>query len=148
MRILLFLMVVTLSSSVSAESALDLSNELKSEIGVLEGSLLAIDSVLTQMQATQQMLLKKNEAEQIVLQKRIDYLENKKSELEADRISLEKQLSLLDASEGSLTDLINNYERGEKILEGQIRLWRGIAIGGGVAVVAIVTYIIIKGVTP
>ena len=139
------LLVFILSATGMSESTQRLSSELKSEIDVLDGSLLAIDYVLKQMELTQQMLLKKNEAEQAVTQKRIDYLENKQAELEADKEALETQLSLLDDSEGLPTVLKTLHETIAKGLQSEINLWRGVAIGSGVVTVAVIVYIIIKG---
>ncbi len=140
----LILLVATLSSPVFAQSAMDIIESLKTEINFMERSLTAIRNESNQMRLYLKKVLANSETESKLLKNRIAYLEAESERVQGLKEKLEEDLNLLSASDDSLTNLKANYERSEEILEGQIRLWRGVAVGSAVAVVAVVVYIIVR----
>ena len=140
----LVLLVLVLGVPLYGQSETDILPSLRTEISYLESCLIAIGNELNQMQLYSEQLLTRNETEQRLLKKRIEYLEQEYNRIELDKAKLEKDLILLDASEGTLTSLVKNYDEEIEILEGQVGLWRMVAIGSGVVVVAVVVWLILK----
>ena len=139
------LLVFILSVTGMSESTQSLLNELRKEIGVLNGCLIGIGSELNQMKLYSQSLLESSDLAQKRLKSRIAYLENRQIELQVEKYSLEKECEALSESEGLPDALKSKHLQITKGLQGEINLWRGIAIGSGVLALAAATYIIIRG---
>ena len=144
--ILLVATLTTPSSSVFAESAMDIIESLKTEINFMERSLTAIKNESNQMKLYLQKVLANSETESALLKNRIVYLEAEYERVKGLKKKLEEDLNLLSASDDSLTNLKENYERGEKILEGQVRLWKIIGIGGVVIIIVLGTIVVIQAI--
>ena len=142
----LVLLVLVLGVPLYGQSETDILPSLRTEINYLESCLIAIGNELNQMQLYSEQLLTRNETEQRLLKKRIEYLEQEYNRIELDKAKLEKDLILLDASEGTLTSLVSNYDEEIKILEGQARLWKIVGIGGAVIVIILGTIVVIQAI--
>ena len=142
--ILLVATLTTPSSSVFAESAMDIIESLKTEINFMERSLTAIKNESNQMKLYLQKVLANSEVESLLLKNRIDYLEAEYERVKGLKKKLEEDLNLLSASDGSLANLKKNYERGEKILEGQVRTWRAVAIVSVVILIGGAVYMAVR----
>lgn len=144
--ILLVATLTTPSSSVFAESAMDIIESLKTEINFMERSLTAIKNESNQMKLYLQKVLANSEVESVLLKNRIDYLEAEYERVKGLKKKLKEDLNLLSASDDSLTNLKKNYEKGEKILEAQVRLWKIIGIGGAVIIIVLGTIVVIQAI--
>lgn len=80
------------------------------------------------------------------LQSRIDSLEEQRSQLAEDKKQLSERIARLEESESSLSDLSGSWQKYKSEAEGQIRLWKGLAIGSGIVAAGTVTYLIIDAV--
>ena len=85
---------------------------LRSEIGFLQSCLVSINDELNQTKLFMKSLLLKNEAEQTILQIRIEYLETESSRLDAEKNKLEVDYKELNESGDLSTKLrqaFNDY---------------------------------------
>ena len=140
----LILLGLVLMFPIYSENSTELLTSLKQEINFLERCLIAIGNELNQMQLLSQQLLQQNELEQQALKSRIDYLEKEFERVKSDKAKLEKDYKVLSESEGLPMSLQQTYKETVETLQGQIRLWRIIAIGEAAVLVGIVVYLILK----
>lgn len=77
-------------------------------------------------------------------QSRIDFLEKQQSQLVEDKKQLNERIARLEGSESSLPDLSESWKTYKSKAEGQIRLWKGIAIGEGIIVIGLIVWMIVK----
>ena len=146
MKLLMCLILwgLVLMFPVYSENSTELLTSLKQEINFLERCLIAIGNELNQMQLMSQQLLQQNELEQQALKSRIDYLEKEYERVKSDKARLEKDYKVLSESEGLPMSLQQTYKETVETLQGQIRLWRIIAVSEAAVLVGVLVYLILK----
>ncbi len=145
--IFLVLLVLVLSVPLFGQNESEIKQGMRKEMLFLKQTL---NSILMESEKTETAfseILMLNAERESELNEKLKSLRLEKKQVEERLTKLEADYNLLNDSKDSWTSLNEGYDLEIEILEGQVRLWRGIAIGSGVAVVAVVTYIIIKGVT-
>ena len=144
----LVLLVLILGLNVWSESTTTSLKELRQEINFLQNVMLEIGNELSLIELNSRRHLKLKEEELTELRNsyngRITYLKKRWERVEEERKELQKECDRLKDSEGLPEILKSKHEEIAEDLQGQIKAWRGIAIGSAVAVVAVVVYIIVR----
>ena len=144
----LVLLVLILGLNVWSESTTTSLKELRQEINFLQNVMLEIGNELNLIELNSRRHLKLKEEELVELKNsydgRINYLKKQWERVEEERKELQKEYDQLKDSEGLPEILKSKHKEIAEDLQGQIKAWRGIAIGSAVAVVAVVVYIIVR----
>jgi predicted nuclease with TOPRIM domain len=135
---------LVLSGPVFGQNESEIKQLMLEELSFLRRVLLSVNEDLKTTKNSLSELSKRNQEDLKSTEKEIESLEKEKLQVEERLSRLQKDYNLLNDSKDLSDSLNDGYELEIEILEGQVRLWRGVAIGAGAVAVATVVYILVR----
>lgn len=140
----LVLLGLVLSGPFFGQSETGLKENMLTEIVFVRKILQSVNGELLRTKNFLSESLKKNSEDSKSTRDEIKSLESEKQAIEKRLSLLERDYKLLNDSKDSWARLNENYDIEIEILEGQVRLWRIVAIGSVVILIGGTVYLVLR----